>query len=161
MSQRGAVSLPTLVAVVLGLGFGASAYLNYSQYTRTQQDKKLLNGEITDLKYQVVQDHLGTTPTPSSSPGNSAAPSPSSTPGAGATPSPSQSPAVAGASTQTMTVIEAATLRSADKSSSAPVMAAKVPVGTVVTINGPVTAGGYYPVSVNGSSGFIIASALK
>ncbi|MDB5178692.1 MAG: hypothetical protein JWN01_635 [Patescibacteria group bacterium] len=87
MSQRGFIRLPILIAIVLGLGFGASGYLNYSQHQRAEQDKKLLQGQITDLRYQLKQDQQAVG-SPSPSPSGSVEPAP--------TPSPSPSPAVAG-----------------------------------------------------------------
>src|SRR5216683_8225345 len=95
-AQSGAISLPIVIAAVLGLGFGASAYLNYAQFQRADQDKKLLNGTITDLKYQVEQDKLASNTSPSPSPSDTPSPSPSTTP--------TPSPAGAGASTQTAVV---------------------------------------------------------
>jgi hypothetical protein len=91
MSQRGFIRLPILIAIVLGLGFGASAYLNYSQHERAEQDKRLLRGQITDLRYQLKQDAMSPSPSPSTEPT-------SSTP----TPSPSTSPAVAGTASVTI-----------------------------------------------------------
>jgi hypothetical protein len=157
MSQRGAISLPIVIAVVLGLGFGASAYLNMSQYQRAQQDKKLLKGEITDLRYQIKQDQLASGD-PSPSPSPEASPSPSPSPSA--TPVPTTTPEVAGASAHTMTVKTAATLRSRATVSSAAVLSAKIPINKVVTVTGALT-NGYYPVTVDGSAGFIVASALR
>jgi hypothetical protein len=143
------------------LGFGASAYLNYSQYTRTQQDKKLLNGEITDLKYQVVQDHLGSTPTPSASvsPSPSGSPSPGPSPSASATPAPSQSPAVAGASTKT--IIRQGNIHSAASTSSSTLVPYQnVAVGTsVTTIGDPV--GKYQQITYNGTTGYIESGDLQ
>jgi hypothetical protein len=159
MSQRGAINLPTLVAVVLGLGFGASAYLNYSQYTRTQQDKKLLNGEITDLKYQVVQDHLGSSPAPSASPSSSPSGSPSPTPSSSATPAPTQSPAVAGASTKTIKI--AGNIHDGpSKGSKTLVPYSSVAVGSSVTIMGDPT-GGYQQITYNGTTGYIESADLQ
>jgi hypothetical protein len=91
----GFVSLPTIIAAALGIGFAASAYLNYSQYQAASQNQKLLQGQIVDLKYQVTQDHLADS-SPSPSPtakavATTASPSPS--------PSSSAAPAVAGTAT--------------------------------------------------------------
>lgn len=85
VTERGAITLPTIIAIVMGLGFCASAYLNYAQHQRSSQDESLLQGQITDLKYQLNQNQ-GSSPSPS--PVASTDPSPS--------PSPSSSPAVAG-----------------------------------------------------------------
>jgi hypothetical protein len=93
MSQRGSIKLPIVIAAVLGLGFGASAYLNYAQHQAAEQDKRLLQGQITDLRYQVDQDHHAT-PSPSASPTASPSASPASTP--------SPSPAVAGTASITI-----------------------------------------------------------
>jgi hypothetical protein len=89
VSIRGPISLPIIIAIVLGLGFGASAYLNYVQYERDQQDETLLQGQITDLKYQL---NLNNSASPSPSPLASTSPSPTDSP------TPSSSPAVAGTS---------------------------------------------------------------
>jgi hypothetical protein len=85
VTERGAITLSTIIAIVLGIGFCASAYLNYAQHQRSSQDESLLQGQITDLKYQLNQDGVSS---PSPSPVASTDPSPS--------PSPSSSPAVAG-----------------------------------------------------------------
>ncbi|HVQ44238.1 MAG TPA: hypothetical protein VMT30_04710 [Candidatus Saccharimonadia bacterium] len=87
MSQRGAINLVTVIAVVLGLGLLASMYLNYSQHQSAQQDRKQLQGEITDLRYQVKQDQQA-----------AAGPSPTPSPLATPEPSPTATPAVAGTS---------------------------------------------------------------
>lgn len=84
------LNLPVVIAAVLGLGFGASAYLNVAQHQRAEAEKKLLQGEITDLRYQVKQDQEGKT---------AAADPASETPSeaeATPTPTPVPSPAVAG-----------------------------------------------------------------
>jgi hypothetical protein len=85
--DRGFVKLSVVLAVVFGIGFGASAYLNYAQHEASKQEQTQLQGQVTDLTYQLKQDGGPTTsPTPSA---NAAAdPSPS--------PSPSTTPAVAG-----------------------------------------------------------------
>jgi hypothetical protein len=85
VTERGAITLPTIIAIVLGIGFCASAYLNYAQHERSSQDESLLQGQITDLKYQLNQDQGGS---PSPSPVAKTDPAPS--------PTPSSSPAVAG-----------------------------------------------------------------
>jgi hypothetical protein len=86
VTERGAITLPTIIAIVLGIGFCASAYLNYAQHEQSSQNETLLQGQITDLKYQLNQDSAS----PSPSPIASKDPSPS------ASPSPSSAPAVAG-----------------------------------------------------------------
>jgi hypothetical protein len=80
MSQRGGISFPIVIAAVLGLGFGASAYLNYAQHAQAMNDKKLLQGQITDLQYQVKQDQLAKASSPSPTPSDSPTPTPSATP---------------------------------------------------------------------------------
>ncbi len=88
----GSIKLWVVVAVVLGLGFVASAYLNFYQYQQANQEQSQLQGQITDLTYQVKQDHLpggdaySPSPSPAANSGSSASPSPS----------PSPSPSVAG-----------------------------------------------------------------
>jgi cytoskeletal protein RodZ len=98
-------SFPTFLAAVFGLGFGASIFLNVQQHARASQDAKLMQGTITDLKYQVDQDHKqlagAASPMTSSTPSDSpiATPEPSTTPSTTPTPSPTPAGQVAGAST--------------------------------------------------------------
>jgi hypothetical protein len=86
LSERGATSVVMVCAVVFGLGLVASVVLNLLQAQRAADDKAQLQGQITDLTYQVEQDHKKlagstvTSPTPSVSPTPSASPSPSATP---------------------------------------------------------------------------------
>lgn len=77
MNERGrAPILLVVVAATLGLGLAASMYLNLYQNQASEQSKRELNGQITDLRYQVKQDQAaqeaktGTkaTPTPSNAP---------------------------------------------------------------------------------------------
>jgi hypothetical protein len=152
MSQRGAVSFPVVIAVVLGVGFAASAYLNIAQHQRADQDKKLLQGEITDLKYQVGQDKLASTASPSPTP------SPDASPDATPEPSPSQTPAVLGASTKT--VITAGNVHS-DPNKNSKILISFLPKGTPVTTDGDVLPGGYQKITVNGVTGYILASFLQ
>ena len=88
-NQRGSISLPVILSIVFGLGLAASAYLNYVQNQSAASNQKLLQGTITDLKYQLNKDQIA-----------SAQPSPTVTPLATpeptATPTPTPSPAVAG-----------------------------------------------------------------
>lgn len=78
MSQRrSGQNLLIVVAVTLGLGLGASGYLNYVQFSRTQDEKAAANGQITDLRYQLKQQQdvlAAATPTPSPTAVPSAAP---------------------------------------------------------------------------------------
>lgn len=87
-NERGAVSLPVILASVFAVGLAASGYLNYYQHQSATQSQKQLQGQITDLTYQVNQDRqtaaLGASP--------SATPTPLATP----EPSPTPTPAVAG-----------------------------------------------------------------
>ena len=88
-------NLTLVAAITFGVGFVALGYLNYYQHSQAQQAQSLLQGQITDLTYQVNQDHANGTA--------SATPvaSPSASPGASpqASPSPSSSPQVAGTAT--------------------------------------------------------------
>lgn len=96
MAHRFGGKLPLLVIGVLASGFMASIFLNISQGQRATQDRNQLEGEITDLRYQLNQNKQALlTPTPS----------PLATPEP--TLSPSPSPMVAGASTISFTQIEA------------------------------------------------------
>jgi len=79
MWQRGGAPILFIMIIgALGLGLAASVYLNYYQYQHSAQDKQLLQGQITDLRYQVVRDaQAASTPIPS--PSGSASPTPSAT----------------------------------------------------------------------------------
>jgi hypothetical protein len=150
MSQRGAISLPVIIAAVLGLGFAASGYLNIAQHQRADQDRKLLQGEIVDLRYQIGQDRLATNTSP--------APSPEATPDATPEPSPSGTPAVLGAST-TRTLSAAANVHSS-ASRTSKTLISLLPKGTSVTL-GSDAANGYQQITVNGVTGYILASFLQ
>jgi hypothetical protein len=80
-SQRGAIKLSIILASALGAGFIASAYLNFYQHQQSAQQQSLLQGQITDLRYQVNQDHLS--PSPSASLLPTTQPSPSASPAGG------------------------------------------------------------------------------
>jgi hypothetical protein len=152
-SQHGFIRLSVVLAAVFGLGLGASLYLNYYQHARSAQDAKLMQGQIVDLRYQVQQDHLALSG-PSPSPSDSPSPSPDATP----SPAPTSTPAVAGASTAaTRTTTVLTYLHSKPSASSSH---STLSQGTVVTLNGGVT-NGYQAVTVNGKSGYVLASRLK
>lgn len=91
VNERGSISLPVIIAVVLGLGLAASTYLNVVQHQSAQADRKLMQGEITDLRYQVNKDLVATASSPAT-----ASPAPTPTPLATPEPSPSATPLVAG-----------------------------------------------------------------
>jgi hypothetical protein len=155
LSQRGAISLPVVIAAVLGLGFGASAYLNYAQYQRAEQDKKLLGGEITDLKYQVELDkksgQASPTPPPTGTPSPSPSPSPTPTPVLDASTS----------NTKTATIKTPGNVHAdASKSSKILVSYTRLPQGTSVML-GTDLRGGYQQITVNGTTGYILASYLQ
>jgi len=167
VSSRGFIKLPVLISVVLGVGFVASVFLNIVQNQRAQQDHKLLQGEITDLRYQVNEDKVtldGGSPKPSpstsSSPSASASPSPSASPDASPTPTPTGS--VAGASTPK--TVKAASvqpnLRAKPNSSGTPLMN-HVPAGTTATLVDDTVTNGYQHVTINGQTGYILASYLQ
>jgi uncharacterized protein YgiM (DUF1202 family) len=150
MNQGGAIKLSVVLAAVLGLAFGGSAFLNFEQHQRAEQDKKLLQGEIVDLRYQVKQDQLAAGGNPSPSPSASPSPEPSST------------PAVLGDSTpvpKTATLKTAANLHSGPSAKSS-VIAKMVPKGSVVTLGGSAS-GGYQQVTINGKTGYMLASFLQ
>jgi hypothetical protein len=72
VSQRGSAPiLPLVIAAVLGVGLSASAYLNYVQHQHAADIARQLNGQITDLRYQLGLDTKGS---PSPSPEASASP---------------------------------------------------------------------------------------
>lgn len=161
-SQRGAVKLSVVVAAVLGFGFSASAFLNISQYQRAEQERKLMQGEIVDLRYQVQQDKLASdhpSPSPSPSPDSlsdipSDSPSPAATPavlGDSATPAPTP-PLV------TKVLTEDANLRATASKTSA--LKARVHKNDVATIIGD-PSGSYQQVAINGLTGYVLTSVLK
>jgi hypothetical protein len=159
--ERGGLQLSAVLAIVLGLGLAASAYLNIYQAQRSAGERKLMLGEITDLRYQVKKDQQATKTTSDSS----ADANPVATPEATPTPSPAAAaatpePQVAGASAQTKTVNTAATLRAGPSASARAVVATKIPAGTVVNVTGG-TSGSYTPVTVNGAAGYLLTSALN
>ena len=78
--QTGGIKLSVVLASALGVGFLASGYLNFYQHQQAAQQQSLLNGQITDLRYQVNQDHAH--PSPSASLLPTTSPSASPTPGA-------------------------------------------------------------------------------
>jgi len=156
-SNQGFIKLQIIISIALGLGFGASAFLNYQQHQRAEQDKKLLQGEITDLRYQREQDQkASTSPSPSASP--SASPSPDTSP----TPTPSSTPAVAGDSTSQKTGVmkAAANVRKEPSSNAEKVFPSMLPKGTTVAI-GTDARNGYQQITVNGKTGYVLASYLQ
>jgi len=149
--------------MALGVGFIASVFLNFVQSQHASQDHKLLQGEITDLRYQVNLDKLAATgPTPSASPVATpeASPSPSPTPGASPSPSPSPAGAVAGDSTKTATVKKSGNIHvGASTTSKVLVPYTQLPVGTSVTLGS--MSGKFQQITFNGTTGYILASYLQ
>ena len=153
-------NLAMVAAIAFGIGFIALGYLNYAQYTASQQSQSLLQGQITDLTYQVKQDHaagLGGSPSPTPSPSDS--PSPTPTPSDSPTPSPSPSTAVLGASTTT--------IKTPHNVHDSPSTTARVVVeytslhtGEAVTVNTP-DQNGWTKITVNGATGYIPTSDLN
>jgi hypothetical protein len=154
-NERGAINLPIVFAVVFGLGLVASAYLNYSQHKNATQDHKLLQGEITDLRYQVNQDHLAatTSPTPSASP--------LATPQVSPTVSPIPSPAVTPAAAPKATTVKISGNVHAGPNTSSKVLLpyTQLPVGTPVTLGA--LSGPYQQIIVKNVTGYILASDLN
>lgn len=147
--KRGFVKLPVVIAGALGAGFAASVFLNYVQHERAAQDEKQLQGQITDLQYQVNLDRQ-----------SKASPSPSPTPDASPSPSPTPTP-VLDASTAPPTAANTcspANFRE-DAKSSATLIAA-LPRGTVVTL-GTAIVGSYRQVTYNGRNGYILKACLQ
>lgn len=161
-SPLGAVKLPVVIAAALGLGLAASAFLNFQQHQRSEQDKKLLQGEIVDLRYQVQQDKLAAaSPTPDLSDIPSDSPSPSASPTPTPSESPAATPAVLGdqaAAPQTRTIKAACNLRA--KATENSTRLTRVPAGAVVTL-GADASNGYQQVTINGKTGYVLASYLK
>lgn len=81
MWERGEIKLSIVLASVFAAAFLASAYLNYAQHEASQQEQTQLQGQITDLTYQLKQNQTGSSATgsPSPSPSPSATPTPSPT----------------------------------------------------------------------------------
>lgn len=158
-NQRGAISLSIIIAAVLGLGLLASAYLNYAQHQSAALDHKLMQGEITDLRYQVNQDKLAsatTAPTPSPL----ATPEATTTP---PTPAPAATPAVLAASVKSKVVKSASAqpnLR-VQANASSTILLAHVAAGTLSTLVDGDDHNGYLHVIINGKTGYMLASYLN
>jgi uncharacterized protein YgiM (DUF1202 family) len=163
MGQGGTIKLSVVIAAVLGLGFGSSAFLNYQQHQQADQDKKLLQGEIVDLRYQLKQDQLAAAGgSPSPSPSASPSPDPSASPTASPSPQPSTTPAVLGDNApapKTATVKTAANLHSGPSAKSSTLIKL-VPAGTLATL-GSNASGGYQQITINGKTGYMLASFLQ
>jgi uncharacterized protein YgiM (DUF1202 family) len=152
MLQRGVIKLPTIISIALGLGLGASMFLNYHQHQRAEQERKLLKGEITDLRYQVQQDKLAMNFTPTPSPGPAETPTPS------ATPSPSP---VLGAETKNATVQSSVGyVNMRQEANTRAGIVAKLNNGTVVTL-GSFSSKDWQEISANGKHGYVAKTYLK
>lgn len=152
-SQRGSIKLSIVIATVFGLGLAASMYLNYSQATNAAQDHKLLQGQITDLRYQVNQDIAA-----------SAGPSPTPTPLATPDPSPTPTPTpVLGASTAKATIVKKSSVQPNFRSqpNGGSILVSHVAAGTPVTYVDSSLTAGYAHVTINGATGYILASYLQ
>ncbi|GAC1372467.1 MAG: hypothetical protein NVSMB39_6680 [Candidatus Saccharimonadales bacterium] len=79
IANSGKINVMAAVALALGLGLAASVYLNIKQSQRAVDDHNLLQGQITDLQYQVKKDAEASAPAPST-PTRLATPEPSPTP---------------------------------------------------------------------------------
>ncbi len=148
-------NLALVAAVTFGVGFLALGYLNYYQYTSNQQSQSLLNGQITDLTYQVKQDHsagLGTTPSLSPSPSPTDSPSASPSPSPTPSPGPSPSPGVLGASTAAIKTRHNIHL-AASSGSRVVLDFTQLYVGEFVTLDGSAQ-GGWQRVTVDGATGY-------
>jgi uncharacterized protein YgiM (DUF1202 family) len=145
---------PTMIlAVISGLlvvGLGTSVFLDYAGDQRASQEKQLLKGEITDLRYELAQRTATPAPTP---PADEAAPSP--------TPAPAATPAaVLGDQTTapaTATVVGGVNLRKSASTSGKSL--GWLNGGTVVTLGK--LSGSWQEVTVNGQHGYIKKSYLK
>jgi hypothetical protein len=153
-------TFPTFIAAVFGLGFGASVFLNVQQHSRAAQDAKLMQGTITDLRYQVDQDHkqlAGGAATPAATPEESplATPEPSASPA----PTPGQ---VAGASTASPTLVKACNLHASASTASAIIVkyTSFTNLPLPVSLNGG-QASGFQNITVNGKTGYVQVSCLS
>ena len=90
-SERGSINILMVCAVVFAVGLGASAFLNYYQAQRAADERTQLKGQISDLTYQIVQDHKASTARTSI---NTPNPTPSGTPSATVTPSVTPAPSI-------------------------------------------------------------------
>ena len=154
MSDRGFVKLSVVIAAVLGVGFVASAYLNFAQHQQAQGEQTLLQGQITDLTYQVKQDQLATSPSPTPSPSPAAAAA-SPTPVGSPTPTPSASPA------STATVKIQGNIHSAASPSSTILLSyTHIPIGASVSL-GTIVSNGYQQITYSGITGYIESSDLQ
>lgn len=97
-----------MVAAACAAGFVASAVLNILQFQHAQGDKKLLQGQITDLQYQVNLDHASPTP------GQDASAVTVTPAAATPTPAPSATPAVAGSAAVSLGAPVSAKLTASD-----------------------------------------------
>ncbi len=159
MNQRGSINLPVVIAAVFGIGLAASMYLNYNQNKTAEQDRKLMQGQITDLRYQVKQDSLA------SASSASPTPTPLATPDSSPTPTPSPTP-VLGASTAKATIVKKSSLQPNFRSQpnskwSSVILIAHVAANTPVTYVDESLSGGYAHVTINGTAGYILASYLQ
>jgi len=148
-----------VISIALGVGFVASVFLNFVQSQHAAQDHKLLQGEITDLRYQVNLDKVaaaGPTASPVATP--EASPSPSPSPSASPTPSPS---AVLDASTTKTATHKSPhnVHKGADQTSKIVIAYTQLPVGTSVTLGS--MSGQFQQVTFNGITGYILASYLQ
>ncbi len=145
------------VTVLLGAGLVVAVGASIWQAQQSAQDKRLLQGEITDLRYQVSQDRLAATATPTPSPDITPNPSPDASP----TPTP-----VLGDTTQVLTKIISnpsvngyANLHTGMGASSSVIE--KLPNGTSVTL-GTSGNGSYQQVTApDGKTGYVVKSWLK
>ncbi len=159
MSTRGFVRLPVVISIALGAGFLASVFLNITQHQQAAQDKKLLQGEITDLRYQVNQDKLAAAGSPSPSPSVTPLATPEASPSPSAAPTPSPT-AVLDASTKTTTVKKSGNVHVGPSVSSKTLIPyTQLPAGTTVTLGEK--SGDYQQITVNGVTGYILASYLN
>lgn len=159
-NQHGRATLPAIVimSVLMIVALG-SLGMNYFQYQQSSQERRLLKGEITDLRYQVKQDQLAAagsqspsptldpvmTPPPTTEP----TPTPAAVLGAEATPTP--------APARTATTKSFVRMRSKATTSSAVV--AGLNKGTTVTL-GSFSNAGWQEVTVDGKHGYVSKSYL-
>lgn len=152
-SQSGrAPILPIVIMAVLGVGLGAFIFLYYDQTQRAEQERRLLQGEITDLRYQLKQEGQSS-PTPSPTPTPEVTPTPSPTP----TPAPVLGDQTTAPAERTATTKSFVRLRARATTSSA--VLAGLNKGTVVTL-GPFSSSTWQEVTVGGQHGYVAKSYL-
>lgn len=159
-SQSGRASLSAIVIMsVLSVVALGSVGLNYFQYQQSSQERRLLKGEVTDLRYQLKQDQLAALPSPSPSPTLDPVVTPPPTP----EPSPTPAAVLGAEATPTpppgRTATTKAFVRLRSKATTNSSVVAGLNKGTVVTL-GDFSSSTWQEVTANGQHGYVSKSYL-